>query len=56
MYVSLFTFTGFSRNGSDLLLSAIIVVVTLDERDEEAGAKATVEPSRHAESRASLRK
>lgn len=48
------TLTGFRRKGKDLLLSAIMVVDTLDERDEDPGAKATVEPRRHAEIIANL--
>jgi hypothetical protein len=48
------TFTGLRRKGKDLLLSAIMVVDTLDERDEDPGAKATVEPRRHAEIIANL--
>jgi hypothetical protein len=50
------TFTGLRRKGKDLLLSAIMVVDTLDERDEDPGAKATVEPRRHAEIIANLSK
>jgi hypothetical protein len=46
--------TGFNKKGNDLLLSAIIVVDILDERDDDAGAKATVVPIKQAEITANL--
>jgi hypothetical protein len=50
----LFTLTGFNKNGKDLLLSAIMVVDTLDGRAADIVEKAAVEPSRHAEMMANL--
>ena len=46
--------TGFSKNGKDLLLSAIMVVETLVGRDDDIVEKAAVEPRRHAEMMANL--
>ena len=46
--------TGFNKNGKDLLLSAIMVVDTLDGRAADIVEKAAVEPSRHAEMMANL--